>query len=224
MAFFLTFDPSEKSVFVFLLAGNFGLKVGMELYNDQHRYNSSRNTSLLSPSPSPAPITNSTNNTYITGNLTFVPQPDLTATNSSMQLFQVLYAYDYGDNSAVEQHSDFNSTHLYKHAGNYSYSVEAFAVNTTHRAEAYHAVHNGTIVILGEHSLLHLKSMEEVCNTYIILCNHIIGKWEQANLHVHVVVQLDRFFYILCVDTLYIIYVSVSDTVCIQWNLANPSL
>ena len=136
-----------------LCTGNFGLKLGVKLFDDQHPFNStlSKTTFPLLPSSSPAPITNSTKNTYITGNLTFVPQPDLTMGNKShVHLYHYLYSYDYGDNSTVEEHSEFNTTHLYRHAGNYSYRVDAFAINARQQTRAYHATHHGTVVILGK--------------------------------------------------------------------------
>ena len=70
--------------------------------------------------------------------------------NSDYQLYRYSYTYDYGDNSTVDDLSDFNSTHLYEHAGDYSYSVKAFAMNSRDQTIGYYTSHNGTVVVLGK--------------------------------------------------------------------------
>ena len=131
----------------------------MELYADKHAFNSGpaeTTPPLLASSSTLPPITNSSNSTYTTGNLTFEPQPELTINNRSLHCY--IYKYDYGDNSTIEQFAGVNSTHWYKRPGNYSYQVEAYAINLNSRKRAYHASYNGTVVILGEnlsHTLLH---------------------------------------------------------------------
>ena len=128
-----------------LPSGNFGLKIGMKLVDDQHAVSKAPPTLISSP------VTNGTNNTYVTGNLTFVPKPELTMENSSkFEFYQYVYIYDYGDNSSKEEQSDFNSTHLYDRPGNYSYSVEGFAIDSRDHSKAFYGLHRGTITILGE--------------------------------------------------------------------------
>lgn len=106
----------------------------------------------MSPSPfhSPTPLTNTTNNTFITGNLTFEPLPDITMQPLKYEMYRFSYIYDYGDHSTVEEHSAFNTTHLYGYAGNYSYTVQAFAVNSEDSTKAYYTTHSGMLNILSE--------------------------------------------------------------------------
>ena len=128
-------------------SGNFGVKIGMKVYDDQHAV-SKTPPPLSSPSSIPSPVTNSTNNTYITGNLTFVPTLKLVVNSSD--IYQLIYVYDYGDNSSLEEQSDNNSTHLYNKPGNYSYTVEGYAVHNNDPRRAYYGLHRGSVMILGE--------------------------------------------------------------------------
>lgn len=133
----------DVCMYVYFFTGNFGLEVGMKVYNDQQPFNAL-------PERTPPHLHSSTppNNTYLIGNLTFVPQPDLTMVNESVELYSYSYSYDYGDNSTVEEHSQFNTTHLYENAGNYSYTVEAFAFDSMDNSVGFYTTHNGTIVVL----------------------------------------------------------------------------
>ena len=141
----------ERLIFTlnFVYLGHFGLKMGVQLLDNQHMVTVSPTHILTSPSTL-LPVTNTTNNTYTTGNLTFVPKPEVGEGNSSVQLYRYVYVYDYGDNSSVEEQSDFNSTHYYERPGNYSYSVEGFALYVKDIRRAYYAVHRGQITILGK--------------------------------------------------------------------------
>ena len=115
-------------------------------------YGNRSSSDSLPPSPfhSHTPLTNSTNNTFVTGNLTFEPIPDITMQSPKYEMYRFSYIYDYGDNSTVEERSEFNTTHLYKYSGNYSYTVQAFAVNSDEPIRAYYTTHNGMLNILGE--------------------------------------------------------------------------
>ena len=95
---------------------------------------------------------NNTNDTYYsTGNLTFSPKPTLTRKDNVHNFDRFFYKYDYGDNTTGEQNLKFNSTHLYRRPGNYSYSVQGYAINSNDKNIAYHASNNGTLIILGEY-------------------------------------------------------------------------
>lgn len=130
----------------------------MEIFVDQHHI-----PTVTTPT---SYITNN-NNTYTTGNLTFFPRPTLTR-NDVSNIDRYFYKYDYGDNTTGEQYLEFNSTHLYKRPGNYSYMVQGYAINSKDSNIAYHASYNGTLVILGEdYTLNHVYIYMKVCRTVI---------------------------------------------------------
>ena len=140
----------EHNTLTILFSGNFGFKVGMKLHANQSSSDPLSRVTSPSPFHSHTPLTNSTNNTFVTGNLTFEPQPDITIQSLKYEVYRFSYVYDYGDNSTVEEHSEFNTTHFYEYGGNYSYTVQAFAVNTQDPTKAYYATHSGMLNILGE--------------------------------------------------------------------------
>ncbi|CAI8045773.1 hypothetical protein GBAR_LOCUS25320 [Geodia barretti] len=144
-----------------IVAGNFGLKLGMKLHNDKQTF--SKNPPPFSssfPSSIPSPVTNSTNNSYVTGNLTFEPITELTmgsSSSSDQTTYRYIFIYDYGDNSSLEEISYFNSSHLYERPGNYSYAVEGFAVYSKDNIKAYYGLHTGIITILDPVSNLSVR-------------------------------------------------------------------
>lgn len=150
-----------------LVSGNFGFKIGMKLYDNR----SSSDSLPRGTSPSSfhsRTLANPTNNTFVTGNLTFEPIPDITIQSEKYEIYRFSYIYDYGDNSTVEEHSEFNTTHLYKYAGNYSYTVQAFAVNLQESTRAYYTTHSGMLNILGEDC--------RASTRFAYMHTHIIGR------------------------------------------------
>ena len=145
----------NPTIYCSVNAGNFGLKLGMKLHNDEQTFSKTPPpfSSSSFPSSVPSPVTNSTNNTYVTGNLTFEPITELTmgsSSSSNWTTYRYFFIYDYGDNSSLEEIPYFNSSHLYERPGNYSYAVECFAVYNNDNNKAYYGLHTGMVTILGE--------------------------------------------------------------------------